>query len=137
MGISKAVQQYFAAVRPLIKRAGSYGPRRYTYTLCKRESGFLRSPIVLRSRGKATCNDKDVSGDDDRHDEGDDFTPDSPLPRQGSSRGLTENQATTEKEQKAGRRTKKGTAGGKKLAEPISRPRIKERLYCTQRVCLD
>ena len=53
---------------------------RYSAYRSKRENGFLRSPIVLRSCGKATCNDKNISGDDNRHNEGDDFTPDSPLP---------------------------------------------------------
>ncbi|XTI86543.1 hypothetical protein V2W45_1519418 [Cenococcum geophilum] len=107
--------------------------RHSTYRL-KRENGFLRSPIALRSRGKATtCNDKDISGDDNRYNKGDDFTPDSPPQCWGSSRRVAGNQAATAK---GSRRTKKGTAGGKKPAELMSRPRIKERVYYTQRCLL-
>ena len=131
MGVNKAVQQYFAAVRPLVANeqdliAPGDIPTPYVSAkvgFCDRQCITAKRPATIKMSVAMMI----------------DMMRETTSPRTHHSRvraGVTENQAATAKEQKAGRRTRKGTAGGKKLAEPISRPRIEERLYCTQRCLL-
>ena len=58
---------------------------RYSTYRSKRENGFLCLLIVLQFCGKVTYNDKDVSGDNNRYNKGDDFILNLLLLYQGSS----------------------------------------------------
>ncbi|KAG9228961.1 hypothetical protein BJ875DRAFT_489361 [Amylocarpus encephaloides] len=100
--------------------------------------GFSRSPIRTRARRLAlACNNQvDDSPHDDGNEGDDNDDPPTPTPNRASRSGTNQGSSASARQPGTRRGPKKNDPNEQAEMEVISRPRIEDRLYCTQQCLL-